>query len=70
MTTTASTATESARSQTMSALPHTIASRPAIGPVRRQERIEAIDILRGVAILGILIVNMGLFSLLEKSLGR
>ena len=31
-------------------------------PVLRQERIEAIDILRGVAILGILIVNMGLFS--------
>ena len=31
-------------------------------PVRRQERIEAIDILRGVAILGILLVNMGLFS--------
>jgi len=29
-----------------------------IGPVRRQERIETIDILRGVAILGILIVNM------------
>jgi len=33
-----------------------------VGPVLRQERIEAIDILRGVAILGILIVNMGLFS--------
>jgi len=43
----------------------TIASSPVIGPVRRQERIEAIDILRGVAILGILIVNMGLFSLPE-----
>ena len=35
------------------------------GPVLRQERIEAIDILRGLAILGILIVNMGLFSLPE-----
>ena len=33
-----------------------------IGPVLRQERVEAIDILRGVAILGILIVNMQLFS--------
>jgi uncharacterized protein len=38
-----------------------------IGPVLRQERIEAIDILRGVAILGILIVNMSLFSLPEGS---
>lgn len=62
MTTTASTATELARSETISALPHTIVSPPAIGPVLRQERIEAIDVLRGVAILGILIVNMGLFS--------
>ena len=31
-----------------------------IGPVGRQDRIETIDILRGVAILGILIVNMTL----------
>ncbi len=65
MTTTASTPTESARSQTMSGLPDTIASPPVIGPVHGQERIEALDILRGVAILGILIVNMGLFSLPE-----
>src|SRR5260370_36304464 len=49
----------------MSALAHTIASPPVIGPVLGQERIEAIDILRGVAILGILIVNMGGFSLPE-----
>src|SRR5712664_2191228 len=49
----------------MSALPHTVASPPVIGPVPGQERIETIDILRGVAILGILIVNMGLFSLPE-----
>src|SRR5437667_5956378 len=49
----------------MSALPHTIAS-PVIGPVLGQERTEAIDILRGVAILGILIVNMGRFSLPEN----
>jgi len=62
MTTTASIATESARSETMSALPRTIASPLVIGPVLRQERIEAIDILRGVAILGILIINLGLFS--------
>jgi uncharacterized protein len=49
----------------MSALPHTVASPPVIGPVPGQERIEGIDILRGVAILGILLVNMGLFSLPE-----
>jgi uncharacterized membrane protein YeiB len=51
----------------MPALLQTIASPPAVGPVISQERIEAIDILRGVAILGILIVNMHLrgFSLPE-----
>jgi uncharacterized protein len=51
----------------MSALPHTIAPPPVIGPVLRQERIEAVDILRGVAILGILIVNLSMrgFSLPE-----
>src|SRR5258706_11489955 len=49
----------------MSALAHTVASPAVIGPVPGQERIEALDILRGVAILGILIVNMGLFSLPE-----
>jgi uncharacterized protein len=65
MTTTAFTATESARSENLSELPHAIASPPVIGPVPGHERIEAIDILRGVAILGILIVNMGLFSLPE-----
>ena len=31
---------------------------PVIGPVRPKERIEVIDILRGWAILGILLVNM------------
>lgn len=49
----------------MSALPQNIASPPVMGPVPGQERIEAIDILRGIAILGILIVNMGEFSLPE-----
>jgi len=47
----------------MSALPQTIESSPVIGPVLGQERIEVMDILRGLAIFGILIVNMGGFSL-------
>jgi uncharacterized membrane protein YeiB len=57
----ASTATESARSETMAALSHTVELLPAIGLVLGQERIETNDILRGGAILGILIVDMGLF---------
>jgi uncharacterized protein len=48
-------------------MPENLASPPVIGPVLRQQRIEAIDILRGVAILGILIVNMNMrgFSMPE-----
>ena len=51
----------------MSALPMspTIESPPIIGPILGQERIEVIDILRGLAIFGILIVNMGGFSMPE-----
>jgi uncharacterized protein len=45
--------------------PQTFASPRVTGPVPGQERIEVIDILRGIAIPGILIVNMGLFSLPE-----
>lgn len=33
-----------------------------VGPVARSERIQVIDILRGFALLGILLVNMELFS--------
>jgi uncharacterized protein len=63
--TTAAAPTESARFETVSELPYRSASPPAIGPVPGRERIEVMDILRGVAILGILVVNMGLFSLPE-----
>ena len=63
--TTAAAPTESARFETVSELPYPSASPPAIGPVPGRERIEVMDILRGVAILGILVVNMGLFSLPE-----
>lgn len=50
----------------MSALPQTIEPPPAIGPTLGQERIEVIDMLRGLAIFGILVVNMGGFSLPEE----
>jgi len=60
---TASRAVESPRPQTAQALSHTSESPPALGPVAGRERIEVIDILRGVAVLGILMVNMGCFSL-------
>ena len=38
------------------------AAPPRAGPVARSERIQVIDILRGFALLGILLVNMELFS--------
>src|ERR1043166_9229486 len=63
--TTAAAPPESARFETVSELPYPSASPPAIGPVLGRERIEVMDILRGVAILEILVVNMGLFSLPE-----
>ncbi len=56
-----------AGSWTISESARPAASPPVVGPVSGQERIEAIDILRGVAILGILILNMGLFSMPEDA---
>ncbi|TFG86773.1 MAG: DUF418 domain-containing protein [Chromatiales bacterium] len=35
---------------------------PAIGPVPRQERLQALDIARGVAVLGILLMNIWAFA--------
>jgi uncharacterized protein len=40
----------------------TAPARAAPGPVTRAERLPTIDILRGFALLGILVVNMGIFS--------
>ena len=43
-------------------LSESAAATPRAGPAARSERIEVIDILRGFALLGILLVNMELFS--------
>ena len=40
----------------------TAAATPAMTPVRSKERIEVIDILRGVSILGVVLMNMGTYS--------
>jgi uncharacterized protein len=37
-------------------------SNPAIGPIEEQGRIQIVDVLRGFAIFGILVVNMGAFG--------
>jgi len=37
-------------------------ARPALAPVQQAERIQIVDILRGFALFGILLVNMALFS--------
>ena len=39
-----------------------VKSAPKIGPVRPQERVEILDVLRGFAIFGILLVTMTGFS--------
>ena len=37
-------------------------ARPILAPVQQAERIQIIDILRGFALFGILVVNMAIFS--------
>src|SRR5437879_1714802 len=49
-------------SEQVSALPVTEQLTEVIRPVAAQERIDVIDILRGCAILGILLVNMPLYG--------
>lgn len=39
-----------------------LVSKPAIAPVQQMERIQIVDILRGFALFGILLVNMVIFS--------
>ncbi len=40
----------------------TLPSTPAVAPVQQAERIQIVDILRGFALFGILLVNMAIFS--------
>ena len=40
----------------------TLPSTPAVAPVQQAERIQIVDILRGFALLGILLVTMAIFS--------
>src|SRR5688572_13296978 len=49
---------ETPMSQAASALP----TPTGIGPVEARERVEIIDILRGFALFGILLVNMAFFT--------
>lgn len=44
----------------MSAL--TVSDKPLVAPVQQAERIQIVDILRGFALFGILLVNMAIFS--------
>lgn len=39
-----------------------LASKPVLAPVRAEARIETVDVLRGFALLGILVVNIVIFS--------
>ena len=43
-------------------IPQAVPSAAVLAPVSERERIQVIDALRGFALLGILLVNMGLFS--------
>ncbi len=43
-------------------MPTDVPTRPILTPVQQAERIQIVDILRGFALFGILLVNMALFS--------
>lgn len=41
-----------------------------LAPVKKTERIESLDILRGIAVLGILLMNIAGFALLPQAYGN
>ncbi len=43
-------------------VPASAGTTPGLGPVRAKERIETIDILRGFALLGVILVNTWAFQ--------
>src|SRR5215217_6808511 len=51
---------------TSSAVSPTVAPPPAAAPVAESERIEIVDIVRGVALLGILLMNIPFFAMPER----
>ena len=52
------------RADATSGSPHAQGDRPDVGPVAGPERIAALDVLRGFAVLGILVMNIQAFSMI------
>src|ERR1043166_5004496 len=54
-----------AKAERLSVDPAIAEAAAPVGPVRQSERISAVDVLRGFALLGILVMNIGDFALHE-----